>query len=887
MPSSVVPSWLLKAKVSAPEPGAGHVRRDALLQRLDAAIEHRFALLQAPAGFGKTTALADLSRRKRDQGLAAAWVSLDEDDAPSVFGSYLAYAFECAGLDLAALNDGDSWPSSPAANQIGTLGRALDRHAAPCLLVLDEVDRLPRKTVELLQRLVDHGPGNLHFALAFRSNPGLDLAMRVIDGSGVVVGADEFRFSRAEIARFLAGRKLSRRQLDAVEKQTAGWPVALTLYRNRQATDKKPLRPETIRLTSDFVRMRLLRGLSKTDRRLVCELAVFDWVDADLVEEVLGAGDARARVAALSSLEGLLAPIGQDGAVRRMHPLVRDYCADLLAIEDPARKRSVHAGIARALDRRGQFIPAWRHARSAGDARLAGELVERVGVFEIWLRHGVAGLLSANEFLTPEITASHPRLMLLRGVVRRMAMKVDEAEALYEAVARSTEGFTRDREGGDADALAIDRVFTRVVLAGGSLLDLHDEVDTLLPTAGFAAGDRHERLRLGARHMVLCGSSYERGRFDECRRHAELAQANFGEERRYGNIVIDVCLGMAGMAEGRAREAAARYARARRVTKQDFASDPGLAVCVDAVAIELDLERNRDKAVEQRTLKSLATLRAIWMDIDAVAVAVAAELTFEHDREAVIPLLTMTLEDVRAMRSETLSRCVSGLLVHYLVEVGRPAQAAEAWREQALPNEAAELVDLDGQPWRTMESMACARVRLLAAQGDFAAAEAVATSLCTAASDRGLTRTLLRGLALSMAVAEWAGDADRALSRLVEFLRLVREADYVRPLVRLRAVSQAVLQRLLGTAPEPDTRDAAEALLEHLDGKKPKAPVFSPRELQVLAEVREGRENMEIAGRLGISRPGVRFHLMNIYRKTGVNRREEAVRMAQALGVLD
>ena len=166
--------------MTAPEPGAGHVPRNALLQQLDAAIERRFALLQAPAGFGKTTALADLSRKKRDEALLVlvAWISLDENDAPNVFIGYLAYALACAGLDLSALNEDDGWPSSPAAYQIGTLARALDRHAAPCLLVLDEVDRLPRETVQMVQQLVEHGPGNLHFALAFRSNPGLDLACR-------------------------------------------------------------------------------------------------------------------------------------------------------------------------------------------------------------------------------------------------------------------------------------------------------------------------------------------------------------------------------------------------------------------------------------------------------------------------------------------------------------------------------------------------------------------------------------------------------------------------------------------------------------------------------------------------------------------------------------
>ena len=69
------------------------------------------------------------------------------------------------------------------------------------------------------------------------------------------------------------------------------------------------------------------------------------------------------------------------------------------------------------------------------------------------------------------------------------------------------------------------------------------------------------------------------------------------------------------------------------------------------------------------------------------------------------------------------------------------------WRDQALPDDVRALLDLDSQPWLTMESQGCARVRLLAAQGDLAAADEVATALCAVAAERGLTRTLLRGLA--------------------------------------------------------------------------------------------------------------------------------------------
>ena len=270
--------------------------------------------------------------------------------------------------------------------------------------------------------------------------------------------------------------------------------------------------------------------------------------------------------------------------------------------------------------------------------------------------------------------------------------------------------------------------------------------------------------------MVLCGSGYERARFEACRQHATLARAHFGEERRYVKIVFDVYLGLAAMAQGRVREAAAHYASARRSTRRDFSSDPCLAVCVDAVMIELDRSR---------------------------------------------------------------------------------------------------------------------RVRLLAAQGEFAAVGEVAAGLRRTASELGLTRTLLRGLALSMVVAERAGQADRAEARLVEFLRLTRDVDYVRPLVRERETSRVVLRRLPGATGDADVRDAATSMLARLDETARTPPSFSPRELQVLAEVQAGRRNREIAGDLGISADGVRFHLKNIYRKTGARHRADAVRNAQSLGILD
>ena len=730
--------------------------------------------------------------------------------------------------------------------------------------------------------------------MTYRSRAGRQFVL-IATGAGpdarlVAFALPQCRFSTDDIARFFDG-KLSRRELATVVERTAGWPVALLVYRNMRAHEATELGTDAARLTENYVGVRLLRDLSTTDRACLLDLAVFDWLDDDLVDEVLGSSDARVRIAAVSSLDGLLAPIDRTRTVRRMHPLLRDYCVGLLSVEDPARKRSLHGRVARALARRDDLLSAWRHASASGDSQLVGELIECFGPYALWLREGVIRLIAADRFLTPELLAGYPRLALLHCTILRLLLKFEEANALYEAVRQRTDGFTRDREGGDADALTVDRIFTQGILASGTDRLAPDEIDALLAVGGGAAdGETPAPFVVRARHHLLCLVCYERANFEACRRYGLQSQAHFAENVRLGTIFVDMCLGMAAMAQGRVQEATDLYTRARQGTRKFFSGDPCLAVGTDVLTIELDLERNHEKRIQPRTLKNLAELRGVWGDVHATAIAVSAELTFEqYGHEAVIQLLTTAVDDLRSMNTARLSDNVSALLAYYLVEVGRVDEAEEVWRDHGLPCGVPDLLDLDRQSWRTMESLACARVRLLVEQGECAAAGEIASRLCDTASAHGLTRTLLRGLALSMVVAERAGQTERALARLVEFLRRTREVDYVRPLVRHREVSRVVLRRLLGTDLDTDVRRAAEAMLVHV-GKPATATalIFSPRErdvLAVLVEVGEDLGNKAIASRLGITEEGLRYHLRNIYRKTGSSKRADAVRYAQSLGL--
>ncbi|MYN68468.1 MAG: hypothetical protein F4X11_26200 [Acidobacteria bacterium] len=139
----------------------------------------------------------------------------------------------------------------------------------------------------------------------------------------------------------------------------------------------------------------MLRDLSAEERASLLDLAAFDRIDEDLTRAVLGSTDALARVVALPAFDGLLLPIGGDRTVRRLHPLRRDHCLDLLLRENPGRRRSLHRRLASPLAERGHLTPAWRHAAEADDTRLPGRLIERFGAYELWMREGVTRIISA------------------------------------------------------------------------------------------------------------------------------------------------------------------------------------------------------------------------------------------------------------------------------------------------------------------------------------------------------------------------------------------------------------------------------------------------------------------------------------------------------------
>ena len=388
--------------------------------------------------------------------------------------------------------------------------------------------------------------------------------------------------------------------------------------------------------------------------------------------------------------------------------------------------------------------------------------------------------------------------------------------------------------------------------------------------------------------MMRCVRSYDRAHFTESGQHGQRARARFGANMKYGDAVVCMYLGMGAMAAGRIPSATEWYRSARRIRMKHLPMSQELTEALEALTMEIDFERNPEWAIRiHRPLKRLAEPRPKWHEGYAAAVAIRAEsLLLQEEPGAAVDYLATVVDAARAKGVRSLVAYATALFVLFLVKAGRADEAGQVWKDHGLPCDTADLLDVERLGWRVSEALSSARTALLAARGEADLAAELADTWWRGAEAAGNYRTAGRALGFAMAVAHQAGRENEALSRLTDLLRIARRVGYYRSVAIRPDVTRALLQKLRLEDQDQEVKSAAETAQRHLNGSSSLDSKFSVLELEVLADVKKGLTNKEIATFLGISNEGVRYHLKNIYRKAGVSSRAEAVRQAEAMGLV-
>jgi len=377
------------AKIQGPPWRDQTLARDRLLDWLAAKIHQRVILVLADAGYGKTTLLADFSRRTR---LRTLWYRLDEEDRDWI--SFLSHLIAAgrehdpgfAPTSAAMLSDLSlGGPTCEAATEVFLRELpSIAEHGA--VLILDDfhlVDESPE--VRLIAReMIARAPDRLSIVFSSRRAPSLPLARMRASGEVAELGTDDLRFDASETARLFSetyGRELEPDVLADVTARTEGWAASLQLVQ-AALRDRSPSEIRRfIRSLSgadqelyDYLAEEVVGDLPEDLQQFLMRTSVLQVVSADLAavvteldeSEMTRLGTAAERMTLLSR------PSRTSGARRgaqRYHPLVREFLeARLRSTIGDAAVAALHRRAGDAASSQDWRVAAY-HYRKAGEPR--------------------------------------------------------------------------------------------------------------------------------------------------------------------------------------------------------------------------------------------------------------------------------------------------------------------------------------------------------------------------------------------------------------------------------------------------------------------------------------------------------------------------------------
>ena len=368
----------VEAKLHAPAARREWVQRPELVGYL-ARVTARLVLVDAPAGFGKTTLVAQW-RLSPAESRAFAWVSLDSgDNDPGRLWWHVVSALgrACpefdAGPILAALQ-----VQAPdfAGTFLPLLVNELAALPEPVVLVLDDCHMIrPGSCYDQIAFLLLHLPSAVQLVLITRVDPPLPLARLRGAGDMVEIRAAELHFGSGQAAELVArtaGVELSGPDLANLVDRTEGWPAGLYLAALSLCGHPSPgdfIRQFTgdSRFVLDFLAEEVFSRQPAEIQQFLARTAILGRFCAPLCDAVTGAANSSKIINILERENLFVVPLDDSRQWFRYHHLFAQALRRELARTEPGIVPALHERASGWHRQHGSAGEAIGHAHAAGD----------------------------------------------------------------------------------------------------------------------------------------------------------------------------------------------------------------------------------------------------------------------------------------------------------------------------------------------------------------------------------------------------------------------------------------------------------------------------------------------------------------------------------------
>ncbi len=436
------------SKVQAPPLRDETLARDRLLEWLSVKIHRRAVLLIAEAGYGKTTLLADFSRRTRVRVL---WFRLDRGDRDWV--GFLAYLVAGLRVHLPDFGVATSALLRETATSAPTLDAVLDTFLRELgglpndatTLVFDDFHLVDDAADirEILRELLTRAPERMSFVFASRREPPIKLARLRALGEVAELGTDDLRFDPDETERLFRETydlPLEPGVLAELNRRTEGWAASLQLVRSalndRNAAQVRAFISSLSGAEGhlyDYLAEEVIGDLRPELQQFLMRTSLLNTVD--LILGGVAAETAEMETRTLieeGERHGLFSTRAPNSRhVVRAHPLVRDFLQlRLMRSIGPAGIREVHHSIAIAAEGLNWRVSAQHYiaAEREADAR-------RVLDASIQSILGTGAYAAAHELLLTLAPGGLPGVsgLVLQSRMAQQGAAVEEGLRLAEA----------------------------------------------------------------------------------------------------------------------------------------------------------------------------------------------------------------------------------------------------------------------------------------------------------------------------------------------------------------------------------------------------------------------------------------------------------------------
>ena len=895
MPSPKTTS-LLHTKLMPPRLTTGMVPRERLLTRLEAALTKKVSLLSAPTGFGKTTLVRTWIASR---AVPSAWVTLDEhDNDPVRFWTYICSALRT--LDRSLGKATLSMLTGPQPPSFGTLLTPLindlTRLEVPSVLVLDEYQAIRLPDIhEGVSFLLQHLPESLHLVFITRTDPTLPLGLLRARDELVEITTSDLRFSQQEAEAFLqttAQADLPSSVVARLLQKTEGWPAGLRL--GAQALQNKGSTPDlerwiesfsgSDRYIADYLIQEVFGSQPREIQTFLMKTAFFSRLTGSLCDALLETTHSATILEQLERDNLFLVQLERAGSQTwyRYSPLFAE------SLQYSARQHLEQSEIKLLFERATAWYEYHALLDEAIETALAAKLSDRaLDLIERFIEiHDLSEMQTISRWLE-----NIPQQAILRHPVIAFTyaqVLLYSTDRFATATATRIEPFLQAAE----SAWRTEEVHARL----GQLLSFRGIVQWWQGEFQKAFEYARQSLRelpepdvlwRGNSLLILSYEALNEGRILEAQNDILEARALLGAAQNiYGVLATLQILSQVFYGQGELEQAELlnRQIVTEAIGEESMLDDQGFAALslADIAYEKNDLAQAEQLAAQAVDLAGQRGNEMLQMQATIrLAFVHAARNDFERAGGFMKPLVSRMQHPVllrEIQEAESRLSILSGDLL-----------AVTAW-ESLVSTEGESVPSLQ----KEREAFTLARLRI--AEGKGMEALEVLKGRAGDAARHGRVRSQVTALCLEALAHQTNSDSAQAAKCLSEALTIGQAKGLRRifldegmPMIGLlRSVLPTLSSRLLSSfaatllhslPPETGAQVAG-----HHSGIQVEA--LSQQETRVLRLLAAGLSNADIAKELVVSANTIKTHVRSIYRKLGVNSREEAREVARGLKLL-